>query len=221
MREKLDVAGLAKSQKLSQHQEFLENVRKLDDLEQQKKFYNRKALYEDFKGANDKIIQQKAALRELQSRQKRSDRYSHFPFVGEETVHKHREKITEQLRTELEGYMDHKQQEIRSKTRGPASSNQDARSQVSAAASEAYVRSQRRTVKNLYDSAYIKPEDNFRVIQDNNPVKSATINEALLRYEQDIKLKNQLHHIHLAQLGAKVQHDEEEAQRERQMARRK
>ena len=58
-------------------------------------------------------------------------------------------------------------------------STSDVRSQISNATSEAYARSQRRTVKNLFDSAYIKPEDNKRVIQDYDPVKSATLNEAL------------------------------------------
>jgi len=41
---------------MSQQHEFLENVKKLEDLEQQKKIYSKKVLYEDFKGANDEII---------------------------------------------------------------------------------------------------------------------------------------------------------------------
>lgn len=76
-------------------------------------------------------------------------------------------------------------------------------------------------MKNLFDSAYVKPEDNYRVIQDKNPVKSATINGALTRYENDLKLKNDLHHIHLAQHGAKIEHDQSEVERERDMRRNK
>lgn len=72
--------------------------------------------------------------------------------------------------------MDHKQKQYSSASKNY---NKDQSSQQSVVASEAYTRSQRRTVKNLYDSCYIKPEDNKRVIQDKNPVKVATLNEAL------------------------------------------
>lgn len=67
----------------------------------------------------------------------------------------------------------------------------------------------------------MKPEDNHRVIQDTNPVKSATINEALSRFENDLRAKNDLHHIHLAQHGAKVEDDANEAERERAVRRNK
>ena len=43
-----------------------------------------------------------------------------------------------------------------------------------------------RYVKQLFDSAYVKPEDNYRVFQDNNPVKRAVLNEALSRFERDL-----------------------------------
>ena len=48
-------------------------------------------------------------------------------------------------------------------------------------------------VKALFDSAYVKPEHNYRVIQDSNPVKKAALNLALNRYEKDLAVKNQLH----------------------------
>lgn len=48
-------------------------------------------------------------------------------------------------------------------------------------------------VKALFDSAYVKPEHNYRVIQDTNPVKKAALNMALNRYEKDLAVKNQLH----------------------------
>ena len=47
-------------------------------------------------------------MREHQSRQKRADRYSHFPFVGQQLVEKHREQMTDQLKNDLESFMDHK-----------------------------------------------------------------------------------------------------------------
>jgi hypothetical protein len=47
-----------------------------------------------------------------------------------------------------------------------------------------------RAVKQLFDSEYVKPEENFRVLQDNNPLKSAALKEALTRYEQSLKKEN-------------------------------
>ena len=32
----------------------------------------------------------------------------------------------------------------------------------------------------------MRPEDNYRVLQDNNPVKNAAYKEALKRYEEDL-----------------------------------
>ena len=42
-------------------------------------------------------------------------------------------------------------------------------------------------MKQLFDSEYVKPEDNFRVIQDSNPTKSAALKQALTRYEESLK----------------------------------
>ena len=43
------------------------------------------------------------------------------------------------------------------------------------------------SIKQLYDSAYIKPLDNPRVIQDDNPKRQAAIANALARYENTLK----------------------------------
>ena len=47
-----------------------------------------------------------------------------------------------------------------------------------------------RAVKQLFDSEYVKPEDNFRVYQDTNPIKSAAMKNALQRYEDSLKNEN-------------------------------
>lgn len=49
-----------------------------------------------------------------------------------------------------------------------------------------------RAVKQLFDSEYVKPEDNFRVYQDNNPTKSAAMKNALQRYEETLKGDNKV-----------------------------
>ena len=91
------------------------------------------------------------------------DKYNYFPFVGQEMVEKNRERMSDQLKSDLESYMDYNQKMIRSSKPGDFGTY-DTKSQISKGASEAYARQQVRTVKNLFDSAYLKPEDNYRVI---------------------------------------------------------
>ena len=42
-------------------------------------------------------------------------------------------------------------------------------------------------MKNLFDSDYVKPEDNFRVFKDDHPLRANVHNEALARYEKQLR----------------------------------
>ena len=42
-------------------------------------------------------------------------------------------------------------------------------------------------LKNLFDSDYVKPEDNFRVFKDDNPLRMSAHNAALARYEKQLR----------------------------------
>lgn len=46
-----------------------------------------------------------------------------------------------------------------------------------------------RILKQLFDSEYVKPMENSRVIQDNDPCKFAVYNDALKRYELELQKK--------------------------------
>lgn len=47
--------------------------------------------------------------------------------------------------------------------------------------------SKSKALKELCDSDYVRPEDNFRVLQDTNPYKNAALKDALKRYEESLK----------------------------------
>ena len=47
-------------------------------------------------------------------------------------------------------------------------------------------------VKHLYESEYVKPEDNRRVVQDCNPVKAAILDDARNRFEKTLDKKSAL-----------------------------
>lgn len=65
-----------------------------------------------------------------------------------------------------------------------------------------------RAVKQLFDSEYVKPQDNFRVMQDSNPLKSAALKEALKRYEENLQKENKHEGSHLKDHKHKVEYDE-------------
>ncbi len=71
-------------------------------------------------------------------------------------------------------------------------------------------------MKQLFDSEYVKPEDNFRVIQDHNPLKSAALKEALNRYEENLKKESKQLGYHLKDHHSKIEKDEAEISREKE-----
>jgi hypothetical protein len=66
-----------------------------------------------------------------------------------------------------------------------------------------------RAVKQLFDSEYVKPQDNFRVKQDTDPIKSAALKEALKRYEDNLKMENTSAGHHMKDHQHKIEFDEE------------
>ena len=47
-------------------------------------------------------------------------------------------------------------------------------------------------VKELFDSEYLHPQNNQRVLQDSHPKKQAAFQQALARYEKDLKVHSQV-----------------------------
>lgn len=73
-----------------------------------------------------------------------------------------------------------------------------------------------KTVKQLYDSAYIKPIDNPRVLQDSHPVRSAAFADALARYERSVKKEQRLRDEHMGQHRGRIADDADAYQQERE-----
>lgn len=69
------------------------------------------------------------------------------------------------------------------------------------------VKSMRKPMKELNDSDYMKPQDNFRVFQDTHPLRNATYNQALRRYEDDLKKQSLDSSFYLNEHRKRVQHD--------------
>jgi hypothetical protein len=91
---------------------------------------------------------------------------------------------------------------------GAAAGSSDANSVVS--------RTTGRQVKALFDSSYVKPEHNYRVVQDHNPVKQATLHLARERFEKDLAVKNQLQDAVMDYHFNKIETDKRQCEQERQ-----
>ena len=66
-----------------------------------------------------------------------------------------------------------------------------------------------RPLKQLHDSDYVKPDQNEKVFQDTHPRKRATFNNALERFEQELKQKNNIQDLNLKDFRVKVKQDED------------
>ena len=53
------------------------------------------------------------------------------------------------------------------------------------------MRKRPRFLKQLFDSEYVRPVENDRVVQDTDPCKLSVYNDALKRYEEQLKKKGQ------------------------------
>lgn len=65
-------------------------------------------------------------------------------------------------------------------------------------------------VKKIFDSDYVKPDENFRVLQDTNPLKNAVMKQALQRHERTLKYEQELYDKHIEEHKNKIIQDEKE-----------
>lgn len=77
-----------------------------------------------------------------------------------------------------------------------------------------YSNNRARAVKELFDSDYVRPTENYRVFQDSNPLKNAAHKEALERFEGKLKRENKLATHHLSDHNRRINFDNNEKERE-------
>lgn len=77
-----------------------------------------------------------------------------------------------------------------------------------------YSSNRARAVKELFDSDYVRPTENYRVFQDSNPLKNAAHKEALERFEGKLKRENKLATHHLSDHNRRINFDNNEKERE-------
>ena len=76
------------------------------------------------------------------------------------------------------------------------------------------MKAQNKVVKHLYDSSYMRPNENYRVVQDTNPVKAAIMDQAQKRHELQMTENTNLHNHNLSLHFGRVDADNADFQRE-------
>ena len=184
------------------------------------------AINNDFVYYNGKIQGENNDKKKRDMDNKNAEKYNYFPFVSGDLIEKHRASLGAQLKNDLQSYLDYQTAKGESKgssarKSGNAALNYDVNSVVSMNVTTNsllnYGSNRSRAVKQLFDSEYVKPEDNFRVYQDNNPVKSAAMKNALQRYEETLKGENKVLGNHMQDHRNKIKFDDDEVMREKQM----
>lgn len=151
----------------------------------------------------------------------KNDKYNYFPFVSGDLIEKHRASLGAQLKNDLQSYMDY-QKKVKGPRLGTSAGGQDFNNTYDTSTIKSFYQSggltanRSRAVKQLFDSEYVKPQDNFRVVQDTNPLKSAALKEALKRYEENLKRENSFEGIHLKDHQYKIEFDEQQMNREKE-----
>lgn len=109
---------------------------------------------------------------------------TYFPFIGSEKVEQRRVEMNDQLRNDLKSFMNYKRNQ-RTRQSSTLGWTHDKISNIRSEDSvkDAYYKNSNKAVKHLYDSSYMKPNENYRVVQDDNPVKAAIMDQALKRHE--------------------------------------
>ena len=225
MREKMENSKVSLQMRRQQEKEFLAHINKLEELEKFRHNESKKAINDDFMSFNNKMVTDNQEKRKLENFAKNQEKYNYFPFVSGDLIERHRAVLGAQLKNDLQSYLDYSKDRSGKSISGhsPAKSL-DARSVGSfykSVNAKSINSTQRRAVKELFDSEYVKPEDNYRVFQDSNPLKQAAMKEALSRYETSLKKDSQTLGAHLKDHQKKIEFDDSERNNEKEIKLRK
>lgn len=108
--------------------------------------------------------------KEQQAVAKKNASYDHFPFVSGELIEKHRATLGAQLKNDLQSYLAYNKEQSATGAISQTKEGSPASRKSKSTVNNVLLGGKRR-MKELFDSDYLKPEENCRVLQDTNPFK--------------------------------------------------
>lgn len=148
--------------KRKQEREFLDQVRKLEEIEQSREKLGKEAINSEFVFYNSKMRQEKATRRQQVVEADRASEYNYFPFVSGDLIEKHRATLGLQLKNDLQSYLQYKNTQS---TRKEAIMSlfqdkyQTGRN-TEGVSSKSNWSKQSPGIKQLFDSEYVRPDEN-------------------------------------------------------------
>jgi len=70
--------------------------------------------------------------------------------------------------------------------------------------------SKSKIIKHIFDSDYVKPEENYRVYKETHPKRSAVLKDALDRFEAQLQNDQDTHENNMYLHKMRIEHDENE-----------
>ena len=165
----MEYAKITKEMKRQQEKDFLDHIAQIEEMEKLRKDNGRKAINSDFISSNNLMQQQNAAKKRAMEDAQRNDKYNYFPFISGDLIEKHRAHLGAQLKNDLQSYLDYSKHSKVTSPQALSSFDKNkmeadiahARSNVSTVST---TNRKQHVLKNLFDSEYVKPEENFRVL---------------------------------------------------------
>ena len=77
--------------------------------------------------------------------------------------------------------------------------------------------SRQRIIKHIFDSDYVKPDENYRVFQENHPKRFAVLKDTLDRDEAELHSDQKCHNNNMNNHRMRVEYDQNEIEREREL----
>lgn len=140
------------------------------------------------------------------------DKINFFPFVHGDQIEQHRENINSQMRDDYRNYLSSKERDLISNKSTIVSKTilSDRDLPIEARSTQSTLFSRSRKIKHIFDSEYVKPEENFRVYQESHPKRSAVLKDALDRFEAQLQNDKGTHNNNMYLHKMRIQHDENE-----------
>lgn len=105
MRQNTENTRVKKEIKRKQDRDFLEHIKNLEQLEQARIRNGLEAMRKEQNEANEKMVQDNKAQKDIQQQARHAEDFQHFPFVSGELIEKHRASLGAQLKNDMQNYL--------------------------------------------------------------------------------------------------------------------
>lgn len=202
MRQHLSEKRNQRNAQIEQDRKYLARVADRDAHEKDMKMRSSQVLKNEFLFFNDQKQLENKMKKDQEREEFEKTKNDYFPFVSGELLEQHRKGLSGQMRADLQNYLVSKTHSGSMVGNGRMSNTGNSPLTAEAGAlmvgegqlsqgSSRLTKASPSIVKALHDSCYLRPDQNPRVIQDNDPVKATTWKAAVNRHQTTVSQQKQ------------------------------